>query len=735
MSQPLTPPNEKATEHDDEVDLVALLLVLLRGWKAILAATLLGALLGIAYSRYIQPTYQSDALLQIDSKSQSGFTLDSNLSAFIGGGGQSTPVQREAEIIKSRMVLKPVVEKLHLDIKLSNPEITTWDRILKSKMPTQTNTEQGVILETSYGNVQVSSFEVPLAYINQPFTLIRDANEFTISFQFNEETMEYKGIIGTENTISTPEGKIKITVNSLPHKGHPINLTKASLPNTINALTNSLSVEERGKQTSLIQLIFRGYDQNQATLILKDIIQTYTNISFERSFQKTQATLEFMESQLPQLKQKLELSEDDFNKFREQYGTIDVTQESNILISERANIEKQMSELNLKKAEHLTYYTEEHPLVIQINEQLLALNERRSQIQQDVSRLPEMQRQFIKLSQDTEINREVYLAFLKNYEQLKIQQAGEVSNIQVVDLPINTYQVVAPKKTLIWTISSLSGFLLASLLVLIRGLLHNTIRNPELLENKTGVPVIATIPRSKASPKLRKKQGNNHHLLSTVDYDGVSYEAIKGLRNSLLFSMPKTTKVSNKLDSEQSVKTGGQGKVIMITSEAPGMGKSFIASNLAEAFSQLNKKVLIIDADMRRGDLNQSFNMSESNGLSDYLAEKNGILTESIQQTSFDFIDFMSRGTSYHDSSALLSTDKLADMMLTLVSIYDFIIIDTPPILAVSDAVFIAQYSDKVLMVTRFNHSVEDQVTNAVKKLSTHGITVDGIILNDTAKK
>lgn len=720
------------SQDNEQIDLMALLLTIFKGWKTILAMALLGLLLGVTYSRYEQPTYKTDALVQIDSASKSISALGANISELVGT--ESTPADTERELIKSRMVLQPVIEKLHLDIKLSNPEIRSVDRILRDKIPTQFSTEKEVILDTRYGDVKVASFNVPLAYLNKSFTLNKTSTGFKLSHTINEELVEYKGNIGTPTTINTPEGKISLLVNALPSEGHSINISKTALPNAINALNGSLSVAERGSKTGIIELTLSGSNQEHISTVLAQVIQSYVSQNLERGSQQTRTTLDFMQSQIPQLKQKLEQSEQDFNKFRQQYGTIDVNQEAGILVSERAEIEKQVSELNLKKAELLTYYTEEHPLVIQINDQLSTLEERRNQIKEGISRLPEMQREFLQLSQDTEINREIYLTMLKNYQQLQIAKAGEIGYVRVVDMPINTYQIITPKKDLIQMLGLLSGLLLGILIVFAKSLLRNSIKDPERLEARTGVPVIATIPRSKTSFNLSKKKDSHRRLLAMVEHDGLSYEGIKSLRTSLMFAMPKTSRVATIFGDMDPALSAKQGKVIVISGEAPNIGKSFISSNLAETFSQLNKKVLIIDGDMRRGELHKIFTVNQNNGLGDYLTEDNVGLNDYIHPTSFEFIDFMPRGKHPYNPASLLSTDKFTKMLLELVSIYDYIIIDTPPVLAVSDAIITAQYADKVLMVTRYNVSIEGQLAYAIKQMQKSNIIVDGIVLNDVVR-
>lgn len=730
MSQTVpNPSTNDAVQKDDEIDLIALLLTLLRGWKTILTCALLGLALGVTYSRYVQPTYKTDALIQIDEKSQGIAALGANISELVGES--KSQAETERELIKSRMVLGSVVDKLHLDLRVSNPEVGALDRIAQSKVPAQTSTEQGVFLETKHGEAQINSFEVPLAYVGKPFTLVKTTTGFTLSLEVNEKIIEYKGNIGTPTTLNTPEGNIKISVSSLPAAGHPISLTKLSAPSAINALDSNLSVTERGKQTGIVQLTLTGADQEQVSRVLANVVQSYINQNLSRESQRTTTTIEFMESQIPQLKQKLEQSEEAFNKFREQYGTIDVTKEAEILLSESAQIERQLSELQLKQAELLTYYTAEHPLVVQINDQLAVLNARRQEIKETVTRMPETQREFLQLSQDMEINREIYLTMLKNYEQLKIARAGEIGSVRVVDMPINTYKAIAPKKLQIWVLALLLGAMLGTLLVFIKSLLRNLVKDPEQVEAKTGVPVIATIPRSKAAINLMKSNKNSRRLLAIVDHDGVSYEGIKSLRTSLMFAMPPVSKVASIFGELEKEEASKQGKIIVISGESPGIGKSFISSNLAETFSQLNKKVLIIDGDMRRGELHKIFTISQSNGLGDYLTETDATLASFIHPTSFEFIDFMPRGKHPNNPASLLSTDQFSNMLVQLVAIYDYIIIDTPPVLAVSDAIITAQYADKVLMVTRYNHSVEGQLTYAVKQMNKANVTVDGIVLND----
>lgn len=726
------------SKHNNDNNLLGLLLVLLRGWKIIVLCAILGLIIGVLYVRYENPTFKSDALVQIDETSKNLSGLGTNVGELLPPDDSS--MQAQIKLIRSRMVLEPVVDLLHLGIKLNDPAVNQIDRIRNNQTNVQMNSADGVVLDTSDGQVKVSQFDVTEDYLDKPFTLLRTNTGFVLS----DDGERFQGQLNKAYRFTGKKGLIDIRVNDLPTDQHPIDITKQSLQITTDSINSALSVVEEGTKTGMIELSLSGLNQKQVSLILEHIVLSYSAQDQTRSSEQTIKTIEFMKKQIPALKQKLKESEAIFNKFRENSGTIDVAQEASILLSENAGIDTQISELKLKKADLTTYYTNEHPLVIQINEQLGVLNARKQQIDNTINKLPEVQREFLTLSEDVNIDREIYLTILKNYEQLKIAKAGEVSAARIIDLPINTNRSITPKKQLIMTLATLAGALLGALLVFMIHMLRNAVKDPERIESKTGVPVIATIPRSAVLSRLSANKKAAPRMLAHVDNSSLSYEAIKSLRTKLILSMPSV--ISN----------SQQAKVLLFTGESPGVGKSFISANLAEVFAQLNKKVLVMDADMRLGELHKVFGMSQYDGLADYLlldesslqlnllnTPKKSAAAQTINEVS-DFsidnfihptgikhIDFMPRGGHPSDPESLLISERFDALLTRLKSQYDYIIIDSPPLLAASDAMVLAQHADKVLMITRYDASMEKQLIYAVKQMDESNIQVDGIILND----
>src|SRR5690606_4370661 len=272
-----------------EIDLMALLFAILRGWKVIVFFAVLGLVIGILYSRYVNPTFKSDALIQIEEDSKGVAALGADISELIGS--EVSKAQTEAELIRSRMILEPVVNLLHLRIKLSDPSIGYVDRIKNDITPTQINKPEGVSLKTEDGEVQVSEFNVSQDYLNRPFTLTRSTTGFILSNGFDD----FKGQIGQQHKFRGTDGQIHITVNNLPADGYPINITKQSLHNATDSINNSLSVTEKGKQTGIIEMSMTGPNQQQVTSVLKQIIVSYVDQNQSRGSEETTKTIEFME--------------------------------------------------------------------------------------------------------------------------------------------------------------------------------------------------------------------------------------------------------------------------------------------------------------------------------------------------------------------------------------------------------------------------------------------------------
>lgn len=698
---------------DDEIDLKALLAVLITYWKLILSMFLIGLAIGIFYAKTATPIYQSNALIQVDKKSQGVSALGNEVSDLLQA--ENSPAATEVQILTSRMILMPVINMLHLDTHLSEVE-KDWTKKLPYVVNNRAiNTEVGVSIPED--KVWVNNFNTPKEYYGKTFILsASNAQDFQLDSQ---DGLILKGKIGKPARFTTSFGNIDILVTALP-ANRSYYLVKQAPSQAIETLKASLAVNEQGQQTGILNATMQGVNQDQITNTLSKIVLTYAKHNQEKSTAETTKTLRFMEEQLPKLKNKLAQAELEFNKFREQNSTVDIDKEAEIAVNERTAIETSLRELQLKKAELSQRYTDDYPVLQQLNAQIADLEGRKVGLNSQITKIPEVQRKFLELSSDVKISSEIYLTMLKNYEQLQIVKSGQIGNVRVLDMPISTYQPIAPKKSQIVVLAGLLGLIAGIALALLRSLFNTAVKDPDVLEDQTGVPVIAVIPRSNRIRKLLSKKSSQLPLVEQIEPEGIASEGIKSLRTHLFFNSKKPT-----------------GNKLLITGASPGIGKSFVSANLAVSMAMSGKRVLLVDADARLGHLHDYFNMVNGYGLIDFLSERsvdpsNSIPNELIQRTIIDNLDFIPRGKAQKNSSELFLNNKMSQLLAQVEGYYDYIIVDSSPVMGTSDSLALGQLSDQVLFIARYGVSAAKQVDFAISKLRAANIEVEGIVFNDT---
>ncbi|MNE28195.1 Tyrosine-protein kinase wzc [compost metagenome] len=286
----------------------------------------------------------------------------------------------------------------------------------------------------------------------------------------------------------------------------------------------------------------------------------------------------------------------------------------------------------------------------------------------------------------------------------------------------NIEKPVKPKKALIVLIATLLGGLIAVAYVLVRKAMNRGVEDPEVIE-QLGIPVYASIPLSKGQSQIEGTlKGNNRAstgslLLAVNNPADLAVESLRSLRTSLHFA---TLEAKN--------------NILMISGPSPAVGKSFVSSNLAAIIAQTGQKVLLVDADMRKGYLNKMFRMDVSNGLSDLLAGKID-LNKATHSTEVDNLHVITRGQIPPNPSELLMHSNFTRFLEQVSSQYDLVIIDTPPILAVTDAALVGRQAGTSLIVTRFGVNAAKEIAVTKRRFEQNGIVVKGAIFNAVERK
>ncbi|EPM8565949.1 polysaccharide biosynthesis tyrosine autokinase [Acinetobacter baumannii] len=703
--------NQQNTNTEDTIDLKELFFSLIAQWKLIALCVILSVVCALLYLRVTPDTYSVDALVQVEDSKGASAALLGDLSQMIE---QKSPAQAEIEILKSRLVLGSVIKDLHLNIQVSSTENTFTHRLLSDTDYKTEYAKKSVLFKDGLKSFDIRQFEIPAYYLDKNLLLDFDKQSLRLTDPDTEEVI-LTVPLNQANSVTGPYGLWKVAIFTKDQFDSTYNIKKLSLPLAIKSISSDYSVEEKGKLTGILGLSYQGQDQEHITKVLNAILATYSAQNIERRSAESAQTLKFLDEQLPDLKKQLDDAERQFNKFRQQYNTVDVTKESELYLTQSITLETKKAELEQKQAEMAAKYTAEHPAMREINGQLAAINKQIGELNSTLKQLPDVQRQYLQLYREVEVKTQLYTALLNSYQQLRIAKAGEIGNVRIVDTAIEPVQPIKPKKLLVLILSVFVGGFIGTLIALLRNMLRTGIKDSGQIENELDLPVYATVPRSpiqESRIKILKKK-KSIPILAVKNSDDIAIESLRSIRTAIHFAL-----------------ANAKNNIIMIAGPSPEVGKSFISTNLATIFAQGDKRVLLIDADMRRGYMHKYFDVDVKPGLSELLSGQ-ADLQKVLHKTQVTNLDVITCGKSPTNPSEILSSNQFKELLEQLQSQYDHIIIDTPPVLAVTDGIIISQYTGVNLIVARYAKSQMKELELTVNRFEQAGVKVNGFILND----
>jgi tyrosine-protein kinase Etk/Wzc len=714
--------SSNSTQQAQEIDLMALLGALIDRKYFIIALTALFMLVGVVYAVLSQPVYQATAMIQVESSGSAVPGFDDMAGMFESTSAAVT----EIELLKSRSIIGEAVDTLKLDI-TAEPKLfpIIGNRAFRKFTPMQ----QDELAEPSFGatsyawggeSINVFRFDVPRRAINQTFTLVAQANN-RVALLNSEGEQLLNGKVGDELT----NGQFSLTVRSLTARpGTEFLLSRKDRLNTILDLQAAIGASEKGKDSGIINLSLQHTKPSYAEKVLDKVAAIYVRRNVERNSAEAQKSLEFLEVQLPEIKKQLEYAEQRFNDYQIKRQTINISLETQGVLEQVVILETKLQELELKRLEIGRKFKKDHPTYQGLVEQIAEVNKQRKALVGEVGNLPETQQELLRLKRDVEVSNQIYTLLLSKAQELDIVRAGTVGNVRIIDYAeVNTSKPVKPKKALIVVMATMLGGMLAVAIVLIQKAMHKGVEDPAEIE-AIGLPVYASVPYSEHQDQLaglRKTLKNKvikpKTILALENPADLSVEALRSLRTSLHFAMMEA-----------------KNNIIAISGPSPGVGKSFVSVNLAAVLAQSGKKVLIIDADMRKGYLQSQFSLMWEDGLSDYLS---GQLTleQVTKETKVPGLSVITRGQIPPNPSELLMHENFSKLVAELSTAYDLVIIDTPPILAVTDPAIVSAHAGTTLLVTRFgqNHLREIELTR--NRFEQNGIDIKGVVFNGVLKK
>jgi tyrosine-protein kinase Etk/Wzc len=696
--------NMNTPESDDEIDLGQLIVSLWRGKVLIAICTFVGVAIGAFLFANTWPTFQADALLQLEERN-GALALPTSLSNMVASDPRS---DTEIEILKSRMVLGQAVADLDLDWRVS-PELVPLigTMIARYRLPFVNK-----LIPERYARpgdrLLLEQLVVPPNWLNLDLDLfLVDPQRFRLTLP---DGQVLSGTVGQPIHIPELGFSLSVSVIEAP-AGRRFVLRQLDEIRSIADLRARLSVSERGRASGILEVRLTGTDRMGNARALNAIIQAYLGQNVARSAAEAESSLTFIRQQIPQAERNLREAEAALNAFRQEQVTVDLALETQTMLGQITRIEGELAELRRQEDELAQRYTPAHPAYRQMLDERARLEARLAELRQQVGTLPETQRQILNLSSAVELAQGIYTELLTRAQEVEVMRASTIGNVRIIDSAAAAALAVAPRKLRILALGLVLGAMAGAMLVLVRGWMRRGVQDAAELE-KLGLPVFATINYSKAADTRGKRQGKLPILALEQSAD-LAVEALRSLRTSLHFGM---------LDARTPTLT--------ITSSHPGAGKSFLSVNLAVVAAQAGQRVCLIDADLRRGQLRRYFDVTRNQpGLSEVLAgdlrAEGAILGGPLATLSF-----LSTGRYPPNPSELLMRSELSGLIDWCAQNFDLTIFDTPPALAVTDPVIMGRNTGATIFVAQHDVTALAEVEAATKTFASAGVRISGVVLN-----
>lgn len=718
MNQSVSKPTLDAVQFPERdkkvIDLVSYLDMLFDNHKLIMVVALIITLLGAVYAYATTPIYEANLLIQVEDSAGSSQNI---LGGLAGAFDLKSAATAEIEILRSRLVVTRAIHNAQLDINIQPkyfPLIGRWIARYNNRL-----SEPGLFGLAGYvwgkEEAAVSIFNIPKTLEDENFTLLVIGNN---SFQLvqTDAKINVAGVVGELIKVKTSQGVIEFRVDRLHAKaGAQFVLRREPALDTVEKLQKALAIAEKGKQSGIIGVSLEGSDPYRTAETLNEIANEYVRQNVERKSAEAEKSLAFLEKQLPEMKVTLEEAEAKYNALRNNRGTVDLSEEAKSILQQSVLSQTKLVELKQKRDELRTRYQDSNPLVQAVSQQIQTLNNEINLVNNKIRIMPSIEQDVLRLTRDVKVATDLYTSLLNSAQQLRLVKASKVGNVRLLDQAVVPLHPVRPKRGAVIALAAFIGLIVGCLCAFIRKSLFGGIEDPHEIEQILGLAVSAAVPYSERQAVLYERvqaKTKKVSVLAIDDPTDTAIESLRSFRTSLQFSL-----------------LSAKNKIVMITGPTPGVGKSFVSVNCAAVLASSGKRVLLIDGDIRKGYLNNYFGIEREGGLSEIIS---GHLTmeKAIYPNVVENVDFISTGVLPSRPAELLGHENFAVLLRTVSAQYDYVLIDTAPVLPVADAMVVAPHVGTIFNIVRGNVSTIGEIKESIKRLNQTGNAVTGVIFN-----
>ncbi len=724
-------------EFEKEVHLSDYLNVVLRRWKIVALVFLLVFSAITAYTFITKPVYEAASSIEVGGKKKSGLLAELDL----GGEGS---VETDIEKLRSRTLAEKVIRQLNLHWQLED-------------------SSDGIDLEILEFSVEGDLAGLRLELTGPDSYRVADLAGRQLATGRSGEPCIF------------PAGRIKLDIRQ-GASGAYLELQRIPLDELLIAFANNLSVGEVGKMTNVVRVSYRSTDPVQARNVVNLLIDGYLNQNVTSRTLEAGKAVNFISQQLDGVKGKLDSSEQALQEYKVQTGIATIGPEGNSLIEKMASLEQQKTDLKLKQ-ERIDYavttlrevlrtgepftpptiegvaqitdlanrlaeleaerkgllvdYTPAHPMVVDIQSQIARVHETllstyltvRQELvlgirdidstlggfEKQLNDIPAAELELAKRMRVNTVNAELYTFLLQKQQEARIAEASTISNAEVIDRAVTPLKPVSPNKKKNLALGLILGLMLGIGLAFLLDYMDQTIKTGDDVRDKLGLNVFGTIPHIPSKGEGAKQAPG--HLISTQDPKSPVVEAFRALRTNLNYLTAKE-----------------KHKVILMTSALPNEGKSTVSANLAAVLSQTGSRVLLVGCDLRRPTLHELFGQPAVPGLVEMLIDDQ---QGALRQLASPRLDLIPSGSVPPNPAELLDSERFRRFITIVRQRYDYVIIDAPPVLPVTDAQILTPMVDINLVVLEPCRVPEKAAKQMVASLMAVDARISGVILND----